>query len=326
MSNEHNLTDADADKLFRQMSKAVSSSDVEALNALVGGEDSGTEEEDAQNDEEVVPEDTPENDDSPEETGDEDEGKEGEEEEEENPEKPASSESDDPQAEIQKLREQLKEAEQRQLDLKRNAGRVPFLQSQLTKLEKKISEIASQPASIDRTKRAQKIKSVLKNLEETDPHLASTLETALLELEDDLRNEFTRGNTEVFKTLHESQQEEFLAEQAAVMDDYFPRWREVVQTPQWEKWVSTLSPGRKAMALSPHADELWEAMQHFGADMQRAAGGIPQKEEAKTPDPDAAAEAERIKAQRTNRMNSPSPNTRTPAPKKPESEMSEDEL
>lgn len=144
--------------------------------------------------------------------------------------------------------------------IKSRVGRVDAVQAQLAEVKKLVSQqaaaIAAQP------KPPSKIDEKIASLREIDPEMADTLSA--------LREEFAPPKAPDPAPVEEASYDEVEAELARVrrvhpdLDTILVGGRDRTD---WEKWKSLLRPEHRALAESPHAEELAMAVSAFKNDL-----------------------------------------------------------
>jgi hypothetical protein len=178
--------------------------------------------------------------------------------------------------------ETLEELKQKLHRAQSDAGRVPYLQRQLEELRREIratkarsTEDATQGNKASSVKRVEDIKldpetqQNIDALKEADPVLAATIErttkAAIFAAQSSVDHAVTTFTDEDQK----AEDDRFYVEQKAILIERIPQADAIFATPEWRNWKEQLTPGQKALAESPYANEVEQAIYAFAADMQR---------------------------------------------------------
>lgn len=293
MENDHLKSQSEQElseeQLFREISKAVAESDIDALDRL------------------AVPEPTPE----PEKVEEEEEEAKTEEGD-KTPE--PEVQVDDKDTEIAKLKEELDKQSRTVHQLRSDAGRVPALQRRLAELDKKLQEVAAAPkkSAAEAREDTRVLNEKLAQIKEADPLLAEAIEASI----DALRQEQDSKLAATHKLL-ESQakktDEELFEKEWTKLVTAVPNAQEVFEHPLWEEWKGQIPPNLHNLATSIYADEVMLALEQFtkfvvSKHPELAPKQEPAKEEPKQPEPvvkDPAAE--RLAAEREKKLKTPTP-------------------
>lgn len=178
---------------------------------------------------------------------------------------------------------ELSEVDQLKLELHRlksDAGRVPALQRQLSQLQSELRAAQARSSSGNDNRKTDKdvelpesLKRKLESLREIDPEVASTMEEMYRatagkqpeEKPEDIRQSIMQ---EIEARREEEEALRFQQEQLNILGQYVPRYAEVFALPQWRQWKDSLTPGQRAMAESPYAQDVITAINAFGQHMQ----------------------------------------------------------
>ena len=255
---------------FGSIANALNSGDEDALERLMAAE---VEEEEAEPEveetEEVAPPveeaDPDQSDVEPEETSEEEVAVES----------TATTAVEPPKDELEELRKELHR-------YKSDAGRVPFMQHRLVKMERELRAVKARTAvetpatSVDPSKVELDAETAaqIEELRDIDPVMAKTLErvaraaiaTASRKVET-VVDTFTQAD-------QEAEDNRFYVEQKTALVQAVPQADAIFATPEWSAWKETLSPGRRAMAESAYAEEVVQAIYAFAADMQQQQGRV----------------------------------------------------
>lgn len=175
-----------------------------------------------------------------------------------------------PDAELEQLRNEVHK-------LRSDAGRIPFTQRRITELEREVATYRAMKAATGTTSGDAAVelddetKAMIDELKETDPVMAKAFETLARKTAASANSKVTSAFDEFNRTNQESEDERYFSEQFANLTTQIPQAPQIFASNEWKQWKSTLSPGRRAMAESVHADEVATAIYAFAADMQRNA-------------------------------------------------------
>ncbi|UFK09594.1 hypothetical protein [Xanthomonas phage DES1] len=265
--SDNGLSQTEADKLFNQMSKAVSTSDNEKLNSLFNTEEEQVQEEPEKTDpaEQETSSDTDESTqdnteeeqdlttDTPEESAVKDE----------------KEEDQEPEA-LKQLREQLAKVQKENQSLKSQAGRVPFVQRQVSELTKKLEELSkhsSTPSNLPSAKLAPKLQEKLKAISETDPELAKVIAESIAAATDEVASDNMLRHQETLSLLRDTHlEEQKQAELSALLDEY-PNAPEVFASADWKSWKQSQSEAVRSLASSGFARDVSLAFEMYAKDM-----------------------------------------------------------
>lgn len=328
------LSDKEAQKLFNQIGNALGKGDTDKLDelfandsAIVDVEDEKAEESPTETPEEVVETEIPE--------------KKEEEDKSENPqeEKPADSteevkDTKEPD-ELVKLREQLAKLESDNHALRSQAGRVPHVQRRLQELDKRLEELskrATSPSSQTLDKIKPKLQERLKALKETDAELAELLEGSITDAISGVAEDAFSREKETLTLLREVESNEHREQEVNRLLEMYPNAPDVFRSDAWKSWKKEQTDAVKALAGSDNADDVSFAFEKYAKDMLAKHPELAAKAEetkvavttAKTPDPEAVAEAQKIEQDRQRKkatnvvVSSPAAPAKTQVPDNPE--------
>lgn len=255
-------TDFDPNKLFNQVTKALQEDDSNKLSELLE-EDTPLDEEQA---DDPLLEDAPEDEDVGNEEEDEPEVDEPEGTPE--PDEPPAKAGDDKEDPIADLRAQLTAMQRENQALKSQAGRVPHVQRRLDELDKKLSQLMAAPSSQASAKITPKVDELLKDVEDTDPTLASALKQALVTAVEGIDEEQRSREIENLKMLRQREEEAYQAEEAKRLLEMYPMAPEVFANPHWAAWKKEQPDHILKLATSNNADAVALALDLFARDMQ----------------------------------------------------------
>jgi hypothetical protein len=298
------LTEQEADKLFAQISNAISENDPLKLSAL-------TEEPAPDDKEEEQPEDK-----QPPVLDDKEPDDQKEEEKEDSPldDKPADDDDegdknkkpDEKVDELAALREQVDKLNKVNHDLRSQAGRVPFVQKRLRELDKKLEELASaqaSPSSHPSTKIKPKVDELLKGIRETDADLADAISQAIASATDSVADEMRTKERESLTFLRDQEAQSYQEQEANRLLEMYPNAAEVFRSEHFSKWREIQSTGIQSLAASNNADDVALAFEKYAKDMVRDYPELAEKSKEQTPvkSGENDEQAKKIEAERQRR-------------------------
>lgn len=263
MSTE--LTDAEAQKIFREVQGAIRDNDTAKLDELLTAPEADTEEVETPVEVEVpaeVPEvETPENDEnSPQE--------EPAEEVEVGTEDKTVNEPDP----LADMRKQLEKLSAENHALRSQAGRVPHVQRRLKELDEKLQALekrSTSPSSRPSTALTPKIMEQLKGIKETDPELAETIAAAIAAATDGVTEEQYNREKEILTLSREEALKEYRQEQVNILLEEYPNAPDVFKSSHWKDWKKSQSAAVQTLANSDTAEDVIFAMNKYAEDMVR---------------------------------------------------------
>lgn len=308
------LKTEDAEKLFREVSQAMSGDDSVKLSELMNTKPS---------EEKELPEDQPTpKEEEPEETDEEnkEKGSPDSTEEEANPDDEAKEttekKEDTPSDDLAKLKEQLEKLTKENHVLKSAAGRVPQVQRKIHELDKKLEELSKQtsPSSQTSAKIKPKVDELLKGVKDTDPELAAAIAAVINEAVSGVAEEVHTKELETLKLLRNQEHSAYQEAEVQRLLEMYPNAPEVFASKSWAEWKESQSKGIKALADSDTADDVAYAFEKYAADMKAKYPELNKQEEKKAAPTPNAAEAERAKQleNERKRKQANTPNIRTP--------------
>lgn len=242
------MTD-DINKLFNDVSKAMQEDDSNKLSELLAQE-------------------TPEEEEHPEQElpADEPEDEPAEEVEEESSEDSPPEEADkDP---LEDLRAQLAAMQKENQALRSQAGRVPHVQRKLDELDKKLAQLTASPSSQASAKITPKVDSLLKDIDETDPVLAKALREVVATAVEGIDEEHRSREIENLTALREQEARAYQEAEAQRLLEMYPMAPQVFQSPQWAEWKKEQPDHILKLAQSNNADAVALAFDLYAKDMQ----------------------------------------------------------
>lgn len=277
------------DELAAKINQAVNSGNHDELDRLMAVEipDEPVVEE-PEEQEETLPEETPDDtvtEDEPSNDGSDEEKEETAED------VPAVSTPEDKAKEqpVEDASEKIARLERELHTFKSDAGRVPYMQRRLQELERELRDTKLSRKAEDAVKTAQpdtpatrdipeNLKKKIAALRDIDPDLADTLEEGFK------ASITATGPTvdaakvakdmiqDAFRQQDEAKEQEFIQQQFDTLVSRVPQAPQIFKTPEWQQWKDTLTPGRRALAESMYADEVQIAIGAFVQDMQAKFG------------------------------------------------------
>jgi hypothetical protein len=167
--------------------------------------------------------------------------------------------------------------------LKSEVGRVPALQRQLMQLQSELrAERARSSSNVNSNQSTEsptpkevtlpdEVKRKIESIREVDPDIADAMELMYKNqasqqvdpdaLRAELRQEFTAQR-------EEEDAIRFQQEQLSILAQAVPQYQQVFASTEWSQWKDTLSPGKRALAESAHAEDVLVAINSFAHYMQ----------------------------------------------------------
>lgn len=183
---------------------------------------------------------------------------------------------EDTKAELDRLRQEVHR-------YKSDAGRVPYTQKRMQELEREVATLRAGKAAQTGTPSGSEAEldpetaAVIEELKITDPVMAKALETVARKSAAATAAKVTSAFDEYSKTTQEADDERYFAEQYSLLTNQIPHAPQIFASNEWKQWKQSLSPNRRAMAESVHADEVATAIYAFASDMQRMGVQAPQQ-------------------------------------------------
>ena len=214
------MSDLDPQKFFNEVSQAIQGDDNVKLSSLFEQE---TPEEERP--EEEVPAEEPE--------------QELQEEDNEQPAEEAGEEQETEQKDedpIAALRAEIETLKKGQHEIKSQSGRVSSLQRRLAEYDKKLAELDKATSSQASTKVKPEIEEALKELQETDPVLARTIQSVMDKALGGVDAEMHTKERERITALRDADYAAYQEEQKEVLLSHVPNAVQVFQSDSWSKW------------------------------------------------------------------------------------------
>lgn len=319
------LTPTEADKVFNQMRSAMSASDTDKLNSLfeTNEELEQVQEEPEKQKSEELEQSTSEEDESTQTTKEEDELPET------NSPTEVAEEVDENKGkepdELSKLKEQLTKYQKENQALKSQAGRVPFVQRQVSELTKKLEQLtnAATPSNLPSTKLTEKLKDKLKVISDTDPELAKAIIDSIATASDEVASDNIQRNQETLTLFRDMNLEEQKAAEMHSLLEEYPNAPEVFASDTWKSWKKTQSEGVQRLAGSGLAKEVSLAFELYAKDMMAQYPDLatPKVEEKQPTQNTQAAKVAEVREQRkasTTNVRTPSAPAKVSQPDNPE--------
>lgn len=202
--------------------------------------------------------------------------------------------------ELDELRDQLQKMQKENHALRSQAGRIPHVQRKIKELDEKLEELnkrATSPSNRPSTAIQEKVKEALKGISETDAELADAIAQAVAHAttaqEDDAFNR-ERATLELLKQQNYAEYREAQVDRLLSM---YPNAREVFSSPSWKQWKSEQTERILALAESDNADDVAFVFDVYAKDMVAKNPALAQKAEADEAAAKAKEEATRKAAQ-----------------------------
>lgn len=263
------LTEAEAQTLFNQVSKGIKEDDNEKLTSLMNAETPVKEEVEETPAEETVEvvEETVETVEEPEKTDTDDTPPSDKTEnvtEEKETEKPAEA------PELAKLREELAKVTKDNHALRSQAGRVPHLQKRMKEIDAKLAELdkkAATPSDHPSTKINEKVLEKLKGIKETDPEIADVIAAVIAEATSGVTEDSIARERSILETQRNLDYSQYQALEAERLLEKYPNAPEVFASPAWKEWKAAQPKGIQSLASSDNADDVELAFERYAKDM-----------------------------------------------------------
>lgn len=230
----------------------------------------------------------------------------------EEPAKPAEGDA----ATIAELRARLDKAEQAQHRFASDAGRFSALQRKLADVERKLADVASKPVTPASAREDTRVLSEkLAKIKDSDPALAEAVEDAIVTAINGLREEQQTARSEIETKLQSNEDEKHFEVEYQKLIAAEPNAPQVFKHPLWSEFKDTLTPARRAVAESSYAEDVIGAIREFaGYVKQTYPHLVPAQPEVKPSEPEVKPTvvdpvAERVKAERDKKLNTPTPGT-----------------
>lgn len=256
------ISQEEANKLFANVSQAMQADDSDKLSTLLTQEtpveEPAIEDLPADEPEEEVPE-------VEDDTTDSDQSDEESEEEDKSPEQgDKDKKSDDP---LEALRAEIAELRKSQQAVSSQVGRVPSIQRRLADYDKKLAELSKATSSQASEKVKPKIEAALKDLEDTDPALASTLKTIIGETLGGVDGEAHAREIANLQAARDAEYADYVAEQKNILLGKYPNVGEVFNGEHWQAWKKEQPRHIVELATSDDAQAVIMALDLYKADM-----------------------------------------------------------
>ena len=245
------MSDLDHQKFFNEVSQAIQGDDNVKLSSLFEQE---TPEEERP--EEEVPAEEPE--------------QELQEEDNEQPAEEAGEEQETEQKDedpIAALRAEIESLKKGQHEIKSQSGRVSSLQRRLAEYDKKLAELDKATSSQASTKVKPEIEEALKELQETDPVLARTIQSVMDKALGGVDAEMHTKERERITALRDADYAAYQEEQKEVLLSHVPNAVQVFQSDSWAKWKQSQPKHVLDLAQSDDAQAVLMALDLYKRDM-----------------------------------------------------------
>lgn len=308
------LTDAEAQKIFKEVSGAIKENDTAKLDSLLTVEETDevethVEVEDPAEEPDVE---TPEN--------EENTPQEESAEEETLTEEAKTTNEPDPLAD---MRKQLEKLSAENHSLRSQAGRVPHVQRKLKEIDEKLKELdklSTSPSSRPSATVTPKVMEALKGISETDPELAQTIAEAISQATDGVASQFDDRERNRLTLSREQALKDYREEQVSLLLDQYPNAPDVFKSSQWKEWKNNQSERMQSLAGSDTAEDVMFAFDKYAADMKKLYPELAEKEVAAQPNDQASKiEADRLRKKTTGAtVSSPAAASKVKLPDDPE--------
>ena len=245
------MSDLDHQKFFNEVSQAIQGDDNVKLSSLFEQETPEKE-----RPEEEVPAEEPE--------------QELQEEDNEQPAEEAGEEQETEQKDedpIAALRAEIETLKKGQHEIKSQSGRVSSLQRRLAEYDKKLAELDKATSSQASTKVKPEIEEALKELQETDPVLARTIQSVMDKALGGVDAEMHTKERERITALRDADYAAYQEEQKEVLLSHVPNAVQVFQSDSWSKWKQSQPKHVLDLAQSDDAQAVLMALDLYKRDM-----------------------------------------------------------
>ena len=246
------MSDLDQNKFFNEVSQAIQGGDNVKLSSLFEQETPEEEE----HPEEELPADEPE-----EELQEEDNEQSAEE---ADTEQETEQKEEDP---IAVLRAEIESLKKGQHEIKSQSGRVSSLQRRLAEYDKKLAELDKATSSQASTKVKPEIEEALKELQETDPVLARTIQSVMDKALGGVDAEMHTKERERITALRDADYAAYQEEQKEVLLSHVPNAVQVFRSDSWSKWKQSQPKHVLDLAQSDDAQAVLMALDFYKRDM-----------------------------------------------------------
>lgn len=245
------MSDLDHQKFFNEVSQAIQNEDNSKLSSLFEQETPEEEQPD-----EELPAEEPE-----------------EESQEEDNEQPAEEAGDEQETELKDedpiavLRAEIESLKKSQHEIKSQSGRVSSLQRRLADYDKKLAELDKATSSQASAKVKPEISEALKELQETDPVLAKTIQDVIDKALGGVDAELHTKERERITALRDADYATYQEEQKEILLSHVPNAPEVFQSASWSKWKQSQPKHVLDLAQSDDAQAVLMALDFYKRDM-----------------------------------------------------------
>lgn len=192
---------------------------------------------------------------------------------EEDNEQPAEEAGDEQETEQQEedplavLRAEIESLKKGQHEIKSQSGRVSSLQRRLAEYDKKLAEIDKATSSQASTKVKPEIAEALKELQETDPVLAKTIQDVMEKALGGVDAEIHTKERERIAALRDMDYQAYQEEQKEILLSRVPNAPQVFQAESWSKWKQSQPKHVLDLAQSDDAEAVLMALDIYKKDM-----------------------------------------------------------
>lgn len=192
---------------------------------------------------------------------------------EEDNEQPAEEAGDEQETEQQEedplaaLRAEIESLKKGQHEIKSQSGRVSSLQRRLAEYDKKLAEIDKATSSQASTKVKPEIAEALKELQETDPVLAKTIQDVMEKALGGVDAEINTKERERIAALRDMDYQTYQEEQKEILLSRVPNAPQVFQAESWSKWKQSQPKHVLDLAQSDDAEAVLMALDIYKKDM-----------------------------------------------------------
>ena len=264
-----NLTQAEAEKLFAQVSKSISADDPVKLSELMTPSAVEPQEVEEKEENQVEEQGESSSDANTTQVNQEEVQEESGSPSEETQAEPVEEEQVEEPSELTKLKEQLDKLKKENHSLKSQAGRVPSVQRQVAELTKKLEELtnASTPSNLPSAKLAPKLKEKLNKISETDPELAQAIIDSVAAASDEVAFDNLARNQDTIALLRDLHIEEQKQQQMNLLLEEYPNAIDIFKSDAWKSWKNEQSEAVQRLAGSGFARDVALAFELYAKDM-----------------------------------------------------------
>ena len=292
------LSDEEANKLFSQVSQAMDKDDSDKLSTLISQETPEEEEQPEEDTSADEPEDKDETDESVSDDEPEDE------EDESADEKPADNKKKDEAEPYAALLAKIEALEKQQHTLSSQAGRVSSIQRRLSQYDKQLADLKNATSSQTVEKVNPQIDEALKDLDITDPALAKTLRDMMGKALSGVASETTAQEIARIEALRNADYDAYVEEQRNTLLSKYPNAVEVFRSKGWADWKAKQPKHVIDMATSDDAEAVSEALERYRADILREHPELAEQQPEKKEETKVNERAQQIEEERKRKQSS----------------------